>query len=150
MKTSYENTQHCIDVCNRLLRGELSAVETYNRAIEKFSTEPEVVGLSRIRDEHLRSVNRLEENVRGMGGHPDMDSGTWGTFAKAIQSTANLFGENSAVCTLRTGEKSGCEDYERALEDEDVLPECKEMIRAELLPRVQGHIDALGRIGERV
>lgn len=147
MNTQSETTTHCIEVCNRLLRGELSAIDTYEKVIGKFGTEPGAVDLSRIRDEHRKSVYRLQENVRQMGGKPDDDSGMWGSFATAIQSAANLFGENSAVCTLETGEKTGIAEYERALADEKVMPECKTMIRSELLPRVNQHLATLGRVG---
>ncbi len=150
MSTTHEKSSHCIDVCNRLLRGELSAVETYNRAIEKFSAEPEVVVLTRIRYEHVISDTTLQENVRKMGGNHEIDSGAWGSLAKTMQAAANFFGENSAVCSLRTGEKTGREDYEKALEDQDVMPACKDLIRAELLPRVDEHIAALERLGKAI
>ena len=32
-------TDKCIEACNSLLRGEISAIETYNQAIEKFRNE---------------------------------------------------------------------------------------------------------------
>jgi hypothetical protein len=35
-QTTMSDTEHCIKVCNSLLRGEISAVETYDKAIEKY------------------------------------------------------------------------------------------------------------------
>jgi hypothetical protein len=83
------------------LRGELSAVDTYDKVIEKFATDTKVFELIRIREEHMQSADRLQDNIRHMGGYPDHNAGVWGTFAHAIQTAANLFGEGSAVCTLR-------------------------------------------------
>ena len=138
--------EHCIDVCNRLLRGERSAIETYDKAIEKYATEPAAETLRRIRDEHARAVATLEENVRSMGGEPEGESGAWGAFANTVQSAADLFGTNSALEALETGEKAGKNDYEGALEDEDVMSECKQVIRSSLLPKVNEHIDSLNHL----
>ena len=67
----------CIEICNSLLAGEISAVETYNQAIEKFSGDPEAIVLADIRREHIASADRLRENVREMGGAPVKGSGVW-------------------------------------------------------------------------
>jgi hypothetical protein len=99
--------EHCIDVCNSLLRGEISAVETYSRAIEKHASSPVVEELRRIRSEHTRAANLLSANVREMGGEPERDSGAWGMLTAAIQGTANLFGPESAVESLQKGEEIG-------------------------------------------
>lgn len=139
-------TTQCIEVCQSLLRGERSAVETYNQAIEKYAHEPRSVELRKIRDEHKHAVNLLEENIRQMGDRPGTDSGAWGSFTHFVQGTANLFGRDSAVESLQTGEKKGKGDYEDALENEEVLPECKTLIRTELLPRVCRHIGELEQI----
>lgn len=135
---------HCIEICNRLLRGERSAVETYNQTIERYPDEPEAVDrLRTIRDEHARSVAALEENVRSMGGEPDASSGPWGAVAEVAQATANVFGLASALRSLETGEKAGRTDYERALDDPDVMPGCKELIRDHLLPPIASHLAQL-------
>jgi len=138
------NQEHCIDVCNGLLRGERSAVETYNQAIERYRDRAEVTAeLSRIRDDHSAAVNTLKQNVRSMGGTPDEESGAWGAFASGVQGAANLFGEDSAIESLQQGEKAGKRDYENALKDDEVMAECKGLIRSRLLPPVNEHIVAL-------
>jgi len=142
--------QHCIDVCNSLLRGELSAVETYTQAIEKYPTDPKVSELQSIRREHVEASAILTQNVRSMGGIPDTDSGAWGVFAKAVQGTANFFGTGSAVESLLQGEESGRHDYENALGDDKVMVECKVMIREELLPKVRQHIARLEQLQHAV
>lgn len=138
------NHEHCIDICNGLLRGERSAVETYDQALEKYADEPAVVSeLTRIRGEHAEAVRELEGNVRSMGGTPEDSSGAWGAFANTVQGAANLFGAGSALEALQQGEKAGMGDYEKALENEDVMPECKGLIRAKLLPPLREHISTL-------
>lgn len=140
----------CIKTCNSLLRGELSAVETYNKAIAKYPESPVTSELTRIKTEHQQSADRLSANVREMGGVPETDSGAWGVWAKTVQSTANLFGAESAIESLQKGEEHGRGDYEDALEDDDVMAACKTMIRTELLPRCESHIATLERLEEIV
>lgn len=151
MSTTQEaiNT-HCIDVCNGLLRGEIAAVETYGKAIEKYIDSPSIAELRRIRTEHSRAVTLLTENVRSMGGKPDNDSGAWGIFASAVQNTANLLGVDSAVESLKKGEESGRKDYQDALLDDKVMTGCKNLIREELLPPVMNHIASLERLEHAV
>lgn len=142
-------TSQCIDICNDLLRGELSAIETYSDAIDKYSDEPGVMILRTIRDEHIDSANRLRSNVKSMGGDPDPDSGAWGGVTNAIQTTANFFGEGSALASLKQGEEIGRSMYEKALGNPEALYECKEMIRTSLLPRVSSHILNLESLQKR-
>ncbi len=136
-------TEECIKVCNSLLRGELSAIETYDQALEKYAETPAAAELGRIRSEHSLAAARLASNVREMGGEPDKESGAWGSFANAVQGTANLFGAGSAMESLQKGEEKGRRDYQAALKDDDVMTDCKIMIEEELLPPIVSHISAL-------
>lgn len=133
---------HCIQVCNSLLRGELSAVETYTEVIEKYDGKP-ASELERIRNQHFASAERLRENVADMGGVPSEDSGGWGLYAKAVQGIANLFGPDSAMEALQRGEENARSDYEKALADNNVMGASKSMIRHELLRRIHRNIASL-------
>lgn len=144
--TTQEINEHCIEVCNRLLRGELSAIETYNKAIEKFTRETASGELARIRDEHARTVGKLRTNIFDMGGEPSTDSGAWGVFATSVQGAANLFGVDSALSALLRGEEHGREEYEEALKDDDVMESCKQLISGDLLPKTREHILTLKRL----
>jgi len=141
---------HCITVCNSLLRGELSAVETYGQALETYAETPAADELRRIRAEHAKSAARLSANVREMGGTPGKDSGAWGIFAVAVQGAADLFGATSALMTLQQGEETGRNDYKDALRDELVMPDCKQMISEDLLPPVMNHIVVLESLKQAV
>ncbi|MDF1825666.1 MAG: DUF2383 domain-containing protein [Verrucomicrobiales bacterium] len=146
--TPVDKREHCVSVCNSLLRGEISAVETYGMVIEKFSEEPEVGILERIRSEHEQAAFQLRNRLIEMQALPETSSGAWGAIVKTVQGTANLFGEESAVKSLQQGEEIGRGAYENALEDVNVLPECKNLIRGRLLPMVTNHTDRLESIGK--
>ncbi len=141
--TQQESTQHGIAICNKLLRGELAAVETYGQAIMKYDTSPEADELRRIRLEHSKSARILTDNVRTMGGYPTPDSGAWGLFVSAVQGAANLLGEESALESLKQGEELGKQDYENAIRDQDVPEDIRTLIRTELLPPLIRHIEIL-------
>lgn len=140
--------ERCIELCNSLLRGEISAVQTYGQAIDKFSDEAEVSTLIRIQGEHQKAVELLRENVLSMHGLPETDSGAWGATTKAIQAVADFLGETSAIRSLQQGEELGQAAYESALENENAMPECKLMIRNQLLPMVNEHIVRLEKLNE--
>jgi bacterioferritin (cytochrome b1) len=141
MKTTNDN--ECITVCNELLRGELSAAETYAQTIKKFEADPAADSLRAICSDHEQAAALLRENVLAMGGQPSTDSGAWGSFVSAAQGVAKAFGESAALKNLREGEERGLKNYTEALANDDVMTECKGMIRRELIPRTQSHIDTL-------
>ena len=133
----------CIDVSNSLLRGELSAVETYTQALGKFHREPERSILESIRSDHQDSVGRLRMHIDDLGVQPDENSGVWGQFAKAVEGFAKVFGRTPALLALEAGELSGVDDYLVALEDPDMMDEIKQEIREVLIPRLEAHLQVL-------
>lgn len=142
-----------IAALNTLLRGELSAVETYEQALEKFEgkdTETAVKELRRIRDEHQWAVGILRTRVLALGGTPYEGSGVWGVFTAAVTGVAKVMGPHTAVSTLRRGEDHGIGEYEDVLQDEEVSAECKYLIRNDLQARCKAHIQALERIGQEL
>lgn len=135
-----QTIDHTIEVLDSLLRGELSAVETYSHAIHRFPDSPAHTGLLGMRTDHLESVEILRELISELGGNPSTQSGAWGGFAKTVESAAALFGDSSAMSALKQGEDHGINEYEEALADKALDPEVKAVIREQLLPPLSGHI----------
>jgi len=133
-----------IDTLNSLLRGEISATETYNQALEKFSGRPEETELRRLRDEHRTAANTLRQHVHHHAGDPDTGSGMWGAWAKLVEGAAKLFGDSAALKALKEGEEHGINSYRSAL-DEDMPADCKTLIRTQLLPQSEAHVAVLDR-----
>jgi len=139
-------TQCTIDTLNKLLRGEIAATETYQQAMAKVGPEPGAEDLRRIHDEHRTAANTLRQHVHEHGGKPDQGSGAWGAFAKTIAGTAKLLGNSAALKALKEGEERGIQDYEDALKDQSLPVDCRELIRANLLPQTRSHIPVLDRM----
>ncbi len=119
-----------LGLLNSFLRGEISAVETYRQAIQKLGG-----GYPQFTDgmmSHERRVGMLTDKIRSLGGEPATGSGIWGSWAKLVQGTADLFGERSAIAALESGEDHGRNDYRRELENLD--SEVRSWVERELIP----------------
>jgi uncharacterized protein (TIGR02284 family) len=136
-------TQGRTEWLNRLIRGELSAVETYQQALEKMTDAPELQALL---TEHRGAELVLRDHVLRRGGTPDLSSGAWGAWAKFVEGTAKMLGNTAALEALRQGEQHGIKEYERALEDDDLDAECRKLIRDQLLPQARAHMSILDRL----
>ena len=153
--TNYEmgDTGESVRQLNSLLRGEISAAETYRMAIDKAGdsqSNAANVGLLReIQEEHGRAAQGIRDRIRELGGEPSDSSGAWGAWAKTVQGTMNLFGDASALKSLKEGEEHGLKDYEDALNDQNLPADCQALIRG-LIPRQRQHITTLDGLVTRV
>lgn len=134
---------------NSLLRGEMSAIETYRQAIEKFAGEPEVDQLRAMRLDHRDAADALWHHIERHGAAPSEGSGPWGAFAKAVEGSAKLLGNTAALKALKEGEEHGLKEYQDALEDGKLPADCAELIRG-FIPKQRQHIEWIDRMMEKV
>jgi len=147
MSTATHEPQTCdTDALNSLLRGELSAVETYTQALGKFDDHALIADLQKIRDEHSRAVRELRDHVIMFSGQPAEGSGPWGTFTAAVTATAKAMGPATVLAALRQGEEHGISAYEDALHNPDIHPDCHRMILTDLLPACRKHVEELNHL----
>lgn len=139
-------TDTTADTLNSLLRGELSAVETYRQAEEKFRGEYEETNLQRLEYEHQQAADQLRRHVHMKGGQPAESSGAWGVFAQFVEGGAKIFGKAAALKALKEGEELGIGDYESALKNGTLPTECQSLIRDNLLPRARQHVKNLDQL----
>jgi hypothetical protein len=127
---------------NALLRGELAAVNAYQRALRSAEgrATADAAEILRFASEHQRTVAALQGAVRQLGGQPSSEAATWGAFA-TLRDTAT-------IRELLDGEQSGLRMYEAAngLLDGDA----RELVTDELIPRQRTHIAQLSAILSRV
>jgi len=131
-----------IDTLNALLRGEISAAETYDLAISKVEGRSTAEELRRIRDEHHAAMSMLRDRVRANGGEPAESSGAWGTFAMMVTGTALALGTKSVLGALQQGEEHGISAYQKAVNAE-LSSDSRTLIEAELLPFCRQHVSLL-------
>ena len=150
--TDYEpdmnHTSETVRQLNSLLRGEISAAETYRMAIDKIADSPDAssnTGLLReIQEEHGRAAQGIRDRIQELGGEASDSSGAWGAWAKTVQGTMNLFGDSSSLKALKEGEEHGLKDYQEAMDDVDASS--GQLIQNQLIPAQQRHINLLDQL----
>jgi hypothetical protein len=125
----------CADIVghlNSLLRGEISAVETYRTALASVKVPTASTELTECMHSHERRVMKLRNRIVELGGTPVESSGVWGTFAKLVQESADVLGARLAIAALEEGEDRGVADYRKAMPDLD--EQSRDLLEQELLP----------------
>lgn len=122
-----------IDCLNGLLRGEISAVETYTQAIKRLDAPGLVPGLQECQSAHQERVMKLRDKIASLGGQPSESSGAWGAFAKFMEGAATVAGDKPSISLLEEGEDHGLKAYHDECEKcNDVA--IRSYIEGELLP----------------
>jgi hypothetical protein len=142
---------HNVKLIEQLLKDELSAMETYQQALEKYQVSGGQFianSLLPIYGDHKSAASSLEGQIVKAGGTPFKSTGVWGSWAKILLEGASLIGKQSAVKVLLEGEKSGESGYQSALNNSELSSELRTLIETKLLPAQQSHIRSLDRILE--
>lgn len=124
--------EQSVNRLNSLLRGEISAVETYRQALDRVVDGQARVQLEECARSHQERVQTLRDCVSRLGGVPSQDSGAWGTFAKLVEGSAKPFGDKAAIAALEEGEDRGLADYRKEIPQLDA--QSRSVIEQELLP----------------
>ncbi|MBA3392536.1 MAG: DUF2383 domain-containing protein [Deltaproteobacteria bacterium] len=142
-------TKSSVEQLNSFLRGEMSAVETYQMALDKLDD------ISTTRDEllvnlksHQDRVMMLQEAVIAAGGKPATSSGPWGVFAKAVEGGAKVLGDKATIAALEEGEDHGLKDYKQDIDQLD--PNTRSIVANQLLPLQKQTHDRLSAIKHRM
>lgn len=127
-----KQNKQTIDQLNSFLRGELSAMETYRKALSSLDQGTHRATLEQCERSHASRAALLRDEVARRGGKPADDSGAWGSFTKLIEQAASGIGEKAAISALEQGEDHGRDDYRRDLAKLDVA--ARELIETRVLP----------------
>ena len=145
---SVPNSDEAVRQLNSFLRGEISAAETYRMAIDKVvdsqKANENVTVLRDMQEEHGRAAQALRDRIRELGGEPSDSSGVWGGLATMVQGAMNLFGDASALKSLKEGEEHGLKDYQEGVDDIDASS--AQLVENQLIPAQQRHISLLDQL----
>jgi hypothetical protein len=131
MSTHATTNESVVSNLNSLLRGEISAVETYNQAIRHL-TNQRVDDLVANRNCHSKRVDLLRSSIIQHGGVPHETSGLWGSFARLVEKGASLISAKSVIAALEEGEDRGLAQYRNP---GDLDPSSIQLIETVLLAR---------------
>lgn len=135
---------------NSLLRGEISAVESYRLAADKLTNPQHRVVL----DENLRShqmrVNQLRDFIVQLGGQPSGGAGAWGAVTRLWTGGAALLGDGPLISALEEGEEQGMRDYRDPGALADLDRSTLSMVTNQLQPEQQRTHRALTHLKQQV
>jgi hypothetical protein len=128
---------------NALLRGEISAVESYRSALEKAEgpARATLEGCCRTHEQH---VAQLSDLITRHGGTPAARSGVWGSVVKLFEGSAAMLGMKALVTALEEGEELGRHDYTAMLAKLDL--ESREVIESAMLHDQKRNLEALATL----
>jgi glutaredoxin-related protein len=129
-----------------LIRGEMSAVKSYNQILSDITDQQEKVKLEKIKADHEMAVAKLKSYATKDVREDTRTAGAWGTFAQAWTGGAKLMGNKVALKALTQGEKHGINEYKEALKDKNVNPELKELIRTQFIPKQEEHLKTINSL----
>ncbi len=106
-----DSTPASIKLLNSFLRGEISAVETYQDVLQKVTASRTRTTLQECAQSHEHRVQQLRSEITRMGGTPADGAGAWGTFTGLFEGGARAFGGRVAIAALARREDRGMLDY---------------------------------------
>jgi len=138
---------------NHLLNTELSAVETYEQALQEkewkvLGPDPQIQVLFRILVDHVQAASQLATQAERLGGRPGNGTKAWNSLSHLRMDAptrfgdANRFGDKAALEALKEGEESGLKEYQAVLHHEALSPAVKPLIGS-LETKQQTHVRAL-------
>lgn len=123
-----------------LLRGELSAVETYATAVRCFPELGAHPLLEGIRAAHSRSAGVLRSLIEGGGRTPSRNAVPWSGLVELQENPPKApLVKSPVIAVFKEGEKRGVRHYEEALDSGNLSESLKAVIRDDLLPRAWQH-----------
>jgi hypothetical protein len=136
---------HIVEELNKVLRGEISAVEAYTQIIHRFAEDPTVATLADLKRDHEENATYLRDMLDQEGAVPADTSGAWGTVVKTVMTAGQLLGEGAAISALKQGEEHGLKLYKELL-SENLSAIDSRLIKDKIIPRQESHISVLNRI----
>lgn len=134
-----------IEALNELLRGEISAVESYDQALERLADDAALrADLQSCRASHAERVQRLRATIVQLGGKPSETSGPWGAFVKMAEGAARALGKKAALAMLEEGEEHGLKEYHQNLDK--LVGDTRMLVASELLPAQRRTHEAVSAI----
>ena len=104
-----------LEYLNKIVRGEISAVEVYAKVIEKFPEDADRFELVSFRQDHQHNVDELSRLLKEHGEDVSNTSGAWGSTVAGLMNIATFMGDRSAVGLLIEGEEHGLNQYSDVL-----------------------------------
>jgi hypothetical protein len=145
MNDTITNNTNTID---KLLKDELSAIETYECLLETFKlpgghfVTDSLTPMYKDHQDALLSLNTLAQPGNGTS----KSSGIWGQIGNTVLTHPEFVGKKASIMELLEGEKNTEMDYMQVLENSNLSGDIRTLIEDKLLPYQQSHVRSLDRM----
>lgn len=116
-----------VNKLNSLIKLDVDAVHAYDQAIEACEILTVKDTLTEFRNDHERHIHDLSEQVRTLGGTPEVHRDLKGFVIEGFTALMSR-GDHSALLAMRGNEELTNRVYKAALEMEDLTPEARTVI----------------------
>lgn len=132
---------------SELIRGEMSAVKSFDTVIGKMRESQDRETLKSIREDHVRAIDTLKKYAGSDDSvvRDTSSSGPWGNFASAFAGGASFFGDKVAIKALKLGEEHGISEYRELLKNSSISSDVRKVIETELLPQQEKHLSTISK-----
>jgi hypothetical protein len=146
METNQPGTE--FEVVSRLLRAELSAVQTYDHVIKQVPKEEGGNNeLRAIQQRHRGAIESLRTQF-GASSADVGDANVWENLEAVATSGGNPLKDPMSIKALKEGEEIGLLTYENALSRGEATQGLGEIIREKLVPQARDNIRRLKKLLE--
>jgi hypothetical protein len=133
MDTTTREMNKSLGLLNSYLRTEMSAVDSYQLALESVRPPDRRLLLAECKRSHAGRVAALKLHIAEHGGTPSASSGAWGVLTQVIEGGAREIGEPTAIAVLEEFEYHDVKRYRDELGKLD--PSTRRFVEVELLPQ---------------
>ncbi len=113
------DTRETCDRLNSLIKCDVDAVHAYQQAIEACEMEEIRSRLVQFQSDHQRHIRDLSQQVRLLGGEPEVEKSWAGFLIEGFTAIASQ-GDHSALVAMRGNEELTNRTYEAALNESDL------------------------------
>jgi uncharacterized protein (TIGR02284 family) len=115
-------------LCN-LAQLDIDAVHAYNQALEQISDSTVYKNIASFRDDHVRHIEDLSEEIRKKGGEPPEQTQDFkGYIIEGFTSLRSITGTHGALKAMETNEVLTNKTYKEALDHNDLPDETRKII----------------------
>ena len=132
-----------INDLEKILRGEIAAVEAFRQVLEKFTDYVHASELRRMQFEHERAVDFWKDQLKSQEPIVEESSGPWGKIVETFVGVAKLLGDGATLRVLKDGEEHGLKEYRELLESDHLNEESISFVKSVCLNLQRQHIFTL-------
>ena len=134
------------EALKKLMRGEISAIEAYDKALENLDNASYRAKLTDIKTDHEKTSLELSALMDSKGYEVEKESGAWGSFVENFVGASSYAGDNVMLKSLKQGEEHGRRQCANLLESEHISQDTKKIVENMFKNRIEGHINTLERL----